>query len=387
MRIAVDVSPLLGSNLSGVGYYGHYMINELSRIEHNAVELQFFSLRNTDKKIREIEKSCGSGAAKVNCCGYFTMRWYMLLTAVVPLPRRFFFKGKPDITFFFNYYLPPLAGGKKAVVIHDMTMKDHPDTVSRKNRLLFRTFLDRSIRRADKIVTVSQFSKERIAHYYPNTKDRIAVIPNAVDHERFRPLSDRAVIESAKEKYGISGEYILFLGNIEPRKNLERLIEAYSVINNEEEKVPDLVIAGGMGWLYDGIIQRAKGFGLENKIVFPGYIDEDDVAAIICGAEFLCFPSLYEGFGMPVLEAMACGTPVLTSDCSSLPEVGGDCCLYVDPSDVRSIAQGIRRLMKDEGLRHSLSVRGIARAGQFTWERSARMLNDVFQKMIWENFQ
>ena len=176
---------------------------------------------------------------------------------------------------------------------------------------------------------------------------------------------------------------------MEPRKNIETLIRAYqrlltagpSRFGQNPSAFPKLVLAGKNGWLYDSIFQLVKEFHLENQVIFTGYVDESDAAPLLCGARMFVFPSLYEGFGIPPLEAMACGTPVIVSDCASLPEVVGDAGLLVPPTDIEKLAESMNRLLKDDQLHTALREAGLKRAGQFTWKASAKKLVQIYRMM------
>jgi glycosyltransferase involved in cell wall biosynthesis len=174
------------------------------------------------------------------------------------------------------------------------------------------------------------------------------------------------------------------VGTLQPRKNLGRLLEAYAIVRKQakRDETPCLVIAGRKGWLYNQIFQHIVRLGLESKVIFPGYVPQDDLPALLSGARLFVFPSLYEGFGLPVLEAMACGTPVLCSNVSSLPEVAGEAALLVDPIDVKSMAETMNRLLQDEGLRTQLVKRGFQQVRRFSWERCARETLAVLEASI-----
>ena len=207
--------------------------------------------------------------------------------------------------------------------------------------------------------------------------------PCGVDTEKFYPCRDRERIEAVKNSLGINGEYFLYVGTIEPRKNLRRLISAYSLIVRKiGADAPKLVLAGGKGWLNDDIYSRVKALALEDMVIFTEYVPSEDMTPLISGATAFVFPSLYEGFGMPPLEAMACGVPVLVSGEASLPEVTGDCALVCDAYSVKSIASGMYRLFADGKLRKTLAEKGHKRAGVFTWERSAQALFDVYKELM-----
>ena len=199
--------------------------------------------------------------------------------------------------------------------------------------------------------------------------------------QRFSPCGSEE-IDAAKAAHGIDGDYFLYLGTIEPRKNLERLIEAYGIFRSRHgERVPKLVLAGGKGWLCDGIYEKAGEPGLEGSVVFTEYVRSEEICPLMCGARAFVFPSLYEGFGMPPLEAMACGVPVLTSDAASLPEVVGDCAVVCRYDSSEDIAEGLERLCTDDELCRELSARGQERAEIFSWEASAEKLHTIYKEL------
>jgi glycosyltransferase involved in cell wall biosynthesis len=202
-------------------------------------------------------------------------------------------------------------------------------------------------------------------------------------------------ITDVKERYGIrglgrgeatrraietGGDYLLYLGTLQPRKNLIRLVEAFALLQPLSVDLR-LVLAGKRGWHCDDLTARVRSLGLSGRVVFPGYVDDDDKAALISGATALVYPSLYEGFGLPVLEAMACGTPVLTSNVSSLPEVAGDAALLVNPLDVDDISAGMSRLITDADLRRSLVIEGYAQVRKFSWANAAHQVLQVLESV------
>jgi len=238
--------------------------------------------------------------------------------------------------------------------------------------------MKQTCKRADLIVTISAFSKGEISRFLGYRQDRIIVVPCGVDFRMYHPHYSEEQKHCARQKYGIQGEYILYLGTLEPRKNIPRLIGAYQILRKADPAVPELVIAGKKGWQYQEIFALVKELGLADHVLFPGYIDEADVPLLMAGAKVFVFPSLYEGFGMPPLEAMACGTPVLVSKTAALPEVVGDAGVMVDPLSPNSIAQGMEQLLTDEAYRQSMIKKGIALAAFFSWEAAA----DIFLKNV-----
>jgi glycosyltransferase involved in cell wall biosynthesis len=210
---------------------------------------------------------------------------------------------------------------------------------------------------------------------------KISVIHCGVE-PRFRRMTDAAdgeTLATVRRKYDLPQRFILSVGTIQPRKNLARLAEAFDMLNAQRPTLDwDLVIAGGKGWLYDGVFEQVKASGLESRVHFIGFVNDADLPALYNLAGLFAFPSLYEGFGLPPLEAMACGTPVVCSKASSLPEVVGDAALTVDPLDVTELAEAMRRAIEDESLRSSLVQRGLMRATRFTWSKAAEELLKVY---------
>lgn len=378
MNISVDAQPLINPAKSGIGYYGHCLVKEISGFDETEQTLEFFAFRHSREKLALAEEYKADNV-RLDVCRWFTSRAYLLLASVIPLPRRLFFRNRADVNFYFNFILPPCVHGKTVVVVHDMVFRDCPETASFRTKLLLRLYLKRSLKRADRIVTVSDFSRRRIMHFYGVPEDRISIVPCGVDRSIYKPFTDSVRLDGIKHKYGIDGKYILYLGTLEPRKNILNLVKAYQAFVENREDFPILVLSGGKGWLYDEIFAYITENNLEGRIVFTGYISDEEKIPLLSGAEFFCFPSLYEGFGMPVLEAMACGTPVLTSDTASMPEVGGDACEYCDPLSVTDIREKMERLWTSPERRRELSELGMRRAGLFSWKSSAEMLINIFR--------
>ncbi len=286
----------------------------------------------------------------------------------------------PDVLFVPAHVLPLVHPPRSVVTIHDLGYLHFP----RAHRLLDRLYLDLSTRynarAAAHIIADSQATKRDLVERYGVAPSKIAVIYPGYDGETFQPLRDREAIEAVKARYGIAGDYILFVGTIQPRKNLVRLMEAFSLLKRQAADL-QLVIAGKKGWLYEAIFRRVRELGLEGRVVFTGYVAEEDLPALFSGARLFVFPSLYEGFGLPVLEAMACGVPVVCSNASSLPEVAGDAALLFDPLDVEGMAAAMERVLGDERLRAELVERGLKRARGFSWERCARQTLAVLESV------
>jgi glycosyltransferase involved in cell wall biosynthesis len=283
----------------------------------------------------------------------------------------------PDVLFVPSHVMPLICPVPAVVTVHDVGYLHYPEA----HRPFDRWYLDWTTRRharlAARIIADSYATREDLVHLYQTDPGRIAVVYPGRDESLGRVENTRA-IQAVKARYGIRSGYLLYLGTLQPRKNLLRLVEAFACLQSGTIDL-QLVLAGKKGWLYDELFARVKSLGWEDRIVFTGYVAEDDKAALLSGASALVFPSLYEGFGMPVLEAMACGTPVLTSNISSLPEVAGDAALVVDPLDVDAIAAGMSRLIGDADLRSVLVERGYAQVEKFSWGESARQVLKVLE--------
>lgn len=380
MRIAFDALPLLGRK-TGIGCCEAGQVKALAKLypEHEFV-LNYFAMKHLHERRQDISLYLTENmTAKHAFCSPYG---YRMLSSFLPIKYDWFFGKENQITHFFNYIVPTGVSGKCVVTVHDMVYKAFPETVRGRTRHMLDLGLVKSMQRADRIVTDSEFSKSEIIKYYPAFQNKIRVVPCGVDCEKFYPVADIRVIQDVCQKYQISENYFLYLGTIEPRKNLERLIQAYALFVKSHENPAQLVLAGGKGWLYDGIFQKVRELHLEQYVIFTQYIADEDLCAVISGALAFVFPSIYEGFGMPPLEAMACGTPVLVSGVASLPEVTGTSAVIVAPEDVESIAKGLHALFVNESLREKLKSEGLARAKLFSWETSAKLLYQVYQEIL-----
>jgi glycosyltransferase involved in cell wall biosynthesis len=269
----------------------------------------------------------------------------------------------------------PLASPVPSVVtIHDLSPFLFPQTFRRVNRTYTRWAIKVACRRAAHLLAVSEYTKSEIMRWLHVPAERITVTYNGVA-ERFRP-QDAAAVAELRRRAGLPERFILFVGTLEPRKNLPALLEAYARIAGDTDAA--LVIGGGKGWLYDEIFARAEQLNLGQRLHFAGFIPDEELPLWYAAAELFVLPSLYEGFGIPVLEAMACGTPVVTTTSSSLPEVAGDAALTVPPTDIDAMADAMLRLLQQPELRAELIERGVEQAARFTWESTAQRTLGVY---------
>lgn len=383
MNISFEAQPLFDKHKTGISYCESGLVKELIRKHpEDNFSFQYFSLRNHDEKESALKEYTAAENVSVDVCKGFSGRLYKLITLIIPLPYKWFLGKSSDVTHFFNYIVPPFVRGKTVVTVHDLTYITHPETMDRRTRIILKLTAKRSIKRADKIIAVSRFTKSEIIKYLGIAPEKIEVVYNAVDLTLYRDDFSEEDIERVKGKYRIKNEYFLYLGTLEPRKNLERLIGAYAALLKKYPDFPELVIAGKKGWLYEKIFDNVTRLGIEDKVIFTGYVPDEDAPILMNGARVFCFPSLYEGYGMPVIEAMACGTPVLTSDCSSLSEVAEGGAVMVDPLSEESITNGLERLYLDEVLRSDLSERGRRIAERSVWSTQAEKLYEIYSQLI-----
>jgi len=242
-----------------------------------------------------------------------------------------------------------------------------------------RTMLPILAPRVDRIVTISHCSKRDLMEHYGLPAEKIAIIPPAVDHRLFHGQHDPRSVRSVCERFAVPGRFILSVGTLEPRKNLSRLIESFAILRRQAMDDYLLVIVGAKGWQYDQIFRTVRTLGLEDSVRFLGYVPEPDLPLLYQAADLFVYPSLYEGFGVPILEAMACGCPVVCSNRSSMPEVVGDAGILVDPEDREAMADAMWRVLSDPSLAQALRIRGSERAQHFRWDASARMLLAVYE--------
>lgn len=281
-------------------------------------------------------------------------------------------------------YVPHVFNGKIVTTIHDMSHRIFPQYHPRRRVFLLRAFENR-LRKADRIITDSQHARREIVELLRIPEDRVRVIYLGASSD-YRPLAMSPVKRIELQiKYNLPEQFLLYVGTIEPRKNLERLVEAYYVYKREEPNSElKLVLAGGKGWLYEGICTRVQELHLEQDVVFTGYVDGEELPFLYNMAIAFVYPSLYEGFGLPPLEAMSCGTPVISSNTSSIPEVVGEAGILIDPYQVNDLAAAIYKVAGSLSLQDELSRKGLERAQLFSWKKCAEETLQVYRECMQE---
>ena len=272
--------------------------------------------------------------------------------------------------------LPP--GAPQVVTVHDLAFHHFPEQYPAAKQRYLRLMTRLSVSRARRVIAVSEATRQDIIRLYGLPAERIVTVPNGIGSE-MQPLPPDEVAEFRREQ-GLPEDFLLFLGTLQPRKNLETLLRAYATITNDVDW--PLIVAGGTGWQYDRIFQLVRQLELVERVRFVGYVAGTQLPLWYNAATLFVYPSLYEGFGLPVLEAMACGTPVIAANTSSLPEVAGDAGLLVDPRSVRGLASTMLMVARDGELRQQLGQRGRERAREFSWTRTAELTVEVYRQAL-----
>ena len=372
MRVCIDVSAAVHRR-AGLGRYAQELTRALvAQGEHDYVV--FYHQRgqaHLDPPIDTLPQLTTRLSVK-------PWRLWAMLAHFSGVPQDHKFQGV-DIFHATEHLLPKLRRVRTVFTLHDLIFRFDPASHLPLNRIYLNLMMPRFLRAADAVVAVSECSKRDAVRLYGTPAEKIHVIPEGVD-ARFKPHTSRQV-EQVRAKYQLPEQFVLCVGTIEPRKNLPILFEVLASRREQGLEIWPLVIAGKPGWLYEPIFQRVTELGLQDLVHFTGFFPDDDLPALCSAATLLAMPSRYEGFGLPVLEAMACGTPVVCSNTSSLPEVAGDAALLVPPDDVRGWGEAIARVLTDDALRAQMRERGLVQAARFTWEQAARQTADLYRRV------
>jgi glycosyltransferase involved in cell wall biosynthesis len=367
VRIGIDARKL---HDFGIGTYIRNLLRQLARLDRNT---EFVVLCRAED--RATLTSLGENfRAVVETSGNYSVAEQLR----IPLALR-----REGVTLFHapHYVLPPLVRCRSVVTIHDCIHLMFPQYLPNRFALGYaRASIDLATRRATRVLTVSESSKRDILRFVDTPADKIDVIYNAYD-ERFGVEPREEDVVRVRERYQLHDEFVLYAGNVKPHKNLQRLIDAFDLVRRRGLARLKLVLIGDEISKYAALRRAVHQHQLHKYVRFLGYLPEETLAVMYRLAAVFVFPSLYEGFGLPPLEAMASGTPVVTSNVSSLPEVAGDAAVLVDPYDPHAIADGIERLLTDETLRRDLRAKGVARARQFSWEQSVRRVREIYDEV------
>ncbi|MBL8046190.1 MAG: glycosyltransferase family 4 protein [Anaerolineales bacterium] len=323
-----------------------------------------------------------------------------LLTLTANLPRKRWrlraaisYFGGPNLNHIFagvklyhatEHLLPVITHARSVFTLHDTAYLHFPQYHLLQNRLYLTLLMPRFIQRAEAVICVSEATRRDAVRFYNVPTEKLYVIHEGVE-TRFAPISHAPTLETLRTKYNLPARFVLYVSTIEPRKNLTTLLKAYAVLRQSQPEI-GLVIAGGKGWLHESFFAELRALGLERQVQLLGYVPDEDLPALLNCAAVFAYPSVFEGFGLPPLEAMACGTPVIVSNASSLPEVVGDAGLLLPPTDVQAWVEAMRRVLNDNALHAKLRARGLHRAKQFTWEKAARATLKVYESVAAKTF-
>jgi glycosyltransferase involved in cell wall biosynthesis len=368
VRIAIDARKL---HDYGIGTYVRNLVGELARQDDDT---EYVILCRGDDC--EYVRSLGPRfEALVERAGNYSVREQMS----VPLALS---RARVDLFHAPHYVVSPLTRCRYVVTIHDCIHLRFPQYLpNRVAHLYARTMMRMAARRAERILTVSQASKDDILHYLGVPAGKVEVIYNALD-ERLAMTPTETDVARVRERYLLTSPFILYAGNIKPHKNVDRLIEAYSILRRRGVDGVKLLIIGDEISKYPNMRRLVHRFQLHQHVRFLGFVPDAMLAVLYRLAGVFVFPSLYEGFGLPPLEAMAAGTPVITSNVSSLPEVVGDAAVLIDPMDAGAIADAMVRVLNDDALRKTLICRGRERVKSFSWERSVARVREVYGEIV-----
>lgn len=308
---------------------------------------------------------------------YLNILWYRWR---VPVPATLF-SGPADIYHGPDFVLPPLSGKvRKVVTIHDLAFLEHPEYAVPSLAAYLKQVVPQAVRVADVVATVSSETSHTLIKHFNTSREKLTVVPPGVG-AHFRRITDPVLLGATRHKFGLKHPLVLGVGTLEPRKNHTGLIKAFYQAQKQKNGPAMLAIAGGQGWLYDETLQLVTDLNLEGKVRFLGRVSDFELVTLYSMADIFAFPSFFEGFGMPPIEAMACGVPVITSNTSSLLEVVGDAAIPIDPHDIDALAHAITQLLEDEPLREELCQKGYQRVQHYTWEASARKMLAVYNRL------
>lgn len=362
LKIAIDASPAAERERGGIPHYVLNIVNHLAKIDEE--NEYFLCYRLSRLKKRRYFLKTGGRSFK---------------TKIIQDPFNFFFSKRIDIFHGTDSRLPRFKHAKKVVTIHDLFSVISSKFANARFRYHKINRYYEAIERADLIIADSMNTQRDLVERLEVPRSKIRVIHLGVE-SKFYPRSEEQ-IHRVRKKYGLKREYLLYVGTLSRRKNIGRILRAFTRLCRKSQREIDLVMAGYLGYGGKEFLEVLERMQVRDSIHHLGYVEDSDLPALYSGAEVFVFPSLYEGFGLPVLEALACGTPVLSSNNSSIPEVAEDAALLVDPMDEEAIAQGILRIMEDRDLREQLVQDGLNRARNFSWRKTARKTLEVYREL------
>ena len=380
MRIAIDYTAAIRQG-AGVGNYVRSLVDAMLALDTTNEYTLLTSGRPTRERPFPIAQNV-RGRSVFIPDRYLNILWYRWR---LPLYANFF-TGQVDIYHGPDFVLPPLNRKlRKVVTVHDLAFLEHPEFAVPELTAYLTKVVPEAVASADAIAAVSQVTGQTLIEHFKTPSEKITIIPNGI-RQYFRRITDPILLGATQHKYGLKHPLVLGVGTLEPRKNHLGLIKAFyksqsSGGKGKQQRPAMLALAGGPGWMYEETRQLVADLKLEKKVRFLGRVSELELITLYSLADVFAYPSFFEGFGVPPLEAMACGSPVITSNTSSLPEVVGDAALLVDPRNTGELAHAITRLVENEELREDLREKGYRQVKQYTWPNSARKMLSVYEKL------
>lgn len=373
MRIAVNTRCLLAGRMEG---YGHFTAETLKVLTRSHPEHEFFFLFDRPYDDRFIfSDNVTPVVIGPKARHALSFKWWYDVSVPAALRRI-----RADVFLSPDGFCSLTTRVPQVLVIHDLAYLHFPSHISRSHLFFYRRYTPRFIHKAAAIATVSAYSKQDIINHFKTPPDKIDVVHSAVK-DVFKPLEWEQK-EAIKAQYTGGKEYFLYTGSIHPRKNLIDLLKAFSLFKKRQQSNMQLVIAGRLAWKNDAFKEKLATYKYRSDVVLTGYVEDEALAGLMASAYALVYPSLFEGFGVPPLEAMQCGVPVITSNVSSMPEVCGDAALYADPKSPEQIAEQMKTIYKDEALRAEMVSRGFVQASRYSWRITAEALWDCLLKAV-----
>ncbi len=383
MRIGIDARAILNPEKSaptGVANYVWQMVKNLLEIDKENQYILFFDFKVRDKDVKRFSQS----NVKIKFFPFSDYKKYMPGAYSEILGMATYAREKMDVLHTTSplYRVPASYRGKIVTTFYDFAPYRAPELFPRLSAAKLKTLYSFAAKKSDRLIAVSDSTKNDAAEFLGYPAEKIKMIYNGIDR-RFFELAGEGTAGDVKNLYGIKNKYILFLGTLEPRKNLSRVLDAFARFKKDYGNNFDyqLVVAGKRGWLTEEYFQQTEDLGIKEDVIFTGYVGGEELKPLYAHADFFVMPSLWEGFGQTIVEAMACGAPCLVSKVASIPEVAGDAALYVDPHDTEGIAKAMAKLADDKNMRKELGAKGREQAKKFSWEKCARQTLEVYRSI------
>ncbi|TSC95422.1 MAG: AprM [Parcubacteria group bacterium Athens1014_10] len=370
MLIGIDVSRANREKKTGVEWYSYHLIENLKKMDEKS-RYFLYSAEKLREDLGILPRNWQSKVLKWLPKFLWTqirLSWEMLV-------------NPPDLLFVPSHVIPFIHPKKTITTIHDIGFKKFPRAYSFFQRWYLDWSVKFALKYAAKIIAISQFTKEELIKIYQADEKKISVIPLAYNDEIYQPINNQEKVEQVLKKYQIKKPYLFYVGRLEEKKNISFLIDVFEVLSSQIQAPLNLVLAGGRGYGYERIKEKIARHKLNEKITQIGWLNENDLSCFYAGAEVFIFPSLYEGFGIPLLEAMACGTTIVASNSSSIPEIVGQAALLANPDNIQDFVGQIKRILGDKKLKENLKQKGLERIKNFSWQKCAQETLSLFNNI------